>query len=184
MGTSSAKFPDKNELKRFARNFVIERIDSLQKYVMHCLQQPFASFPAILYCVSIIDLLGALCADLSYANLRGAKLLDTTLSKANLRGAFLNRINLSNTDLSNADFSSSIIIGCEEYGNALIGENTNFDNAIVDRKELLKYLNNKNAANVPPSIEDKYELEEKLKERRFSEEEIMRLLTHSTLPTR
>ena len=39
-------------------------------------------------------------------------------------------------------------------------------------------------ANVPPPIEDKNELEEKLKERGFSEEEIMRLLSHSSLPTR
>lgn len=41
---------------------MIERIDSLQKDVIHCLQQPFAPFPAILYCISTIDLLGALCA--------------------------------------------------------------------------------------------------------------------------
>ena len=104
-------------------------------------------------------------ANLSYANLRGAKLLQANLGNANLagafltganlrgafltganlRGAFLNRVNLSNTDLSNTDLSSSIIIGCQEYDNALISENTNFDNAIVDRKELLEYLNNKNA---------------------------------------
>lgn len=38
-----------------------ERIDSLQKDVMHCLQRPYAPFPAILYCVSTIDLLGTLC---------------------------------------------------------------------------------------------------------------------------
>jgi hypothetical protein len=62
LGTGSSEFLDKNELRRFARNFVVERIDSLQKDVMHCLQQPFAPFPAILYCISIIDLLGALCA--------------------------------------------------------------------------------------------------------------------------
>ena len=41
---------------------MIERIDSLQKDVIHCLQQPFAPFPAILYCISTIDLMGALCA--------------------------------------------------------------------------------------------------------------------------
>jgi hypothetical protein len=29
--STSSKFPDKNELKRFARYFVKERIDSLQK---------------------------------------------------------------------------------------------------------------------------------------------------------
>jgi hypothetical protein len=62
LSTGGSRFADRNELRRFARNFVIERIDSLQKDVMHCIQQPFAPFPAILYCISIIDLLGALCA--------------------------------------------------------------------------------------------------------------------------
>jgi hypothetical protein len=56
------KFPDRNELKRFARYFVTDRINSLNKDVLHCLQAPFAPFPAILYCLSIIDLLGALTA--------------------------------------------------------------------------------------------------------------------------
>ena len=55
------RFPDKNESRRLARNFIKERIDSLQKDVMHCLQPPYAPFPAILYCVATIDLLGALC---------------------------------------------------------------------------------------------------------------------------
>jgi hypothetical protein len=63
MSTASAtRFPDKNELKRFARYFLKERLDSLQKDVIHCLQQPYAPFPAILYCLSTIDLLGALNA--------------------------------------------------------------------------------------------------------------------------
>jgi hypothetical protein len=57
---SASRFPDKNELKTFARHFVKERMDSVQKDVIHCLQQPFAPFPAILYCLSTIDLLGAL----------------------------------------------------------------------------------------------------------------------------
>jgi hypothetical protein len=56
------KFPDRNELKRFARYFVTDRINSLDKDVLHCLQAPFAPFPAILYFLSIIDLLGALTA--------------------------------------------------------------------------------------------------------------------------
>ena len=62
LSTGDSRFADRNELRRFARNFVIERFDSLQKDVMHCMQQPFAPFPAILYCISIIDLLWALCA--------------------------------------------------------------------------------------------------------------------------
>jgi hypothetical protein len=53
------KFTDKNELKRFARNFIKERIDSLKKDVNHCLQGS-ATFPALLYCMSTIYLLGEL----------------------------------------------------------------------------------------------------------------------------
>ena len=57
-----SRFPNKNELKRFARCFVKERMLSLEKDVIHCLQPPYAPFPAILYCLSSIDLLGALNA--------------------------------------------------------------------------------------------------------------------------
>jgi SOS response regulatory protein OraA/RecX len=60
----------------------------------------------------------------------------------------------------------------------------NFHNAIIDEKGLLKYLNDKNANHVPSSIQDKNELEERLIKRGFSEEEIMRLLRHSYLPTK
>lgn len=63
MSTATAsRFPNKNKLKRFARYFVKERMDSLEKDVIHCLQPPYAAFPAILYCLSTIDLLGALNA--------------------------------------------------------------------------------------------------------------------------
>jgi len=54
------KFTDKRELIRFANVFIKERVDSLDKDVRHCLQKPFAPFPALLYCFSTIDLLGAL----------------------------------------------------------------------------------------------------------------------------
>lgn len=57
----STHFPDNNELKRFARNYVAVKINALQKDVNHCLQQPYAPFPAILFCLATIDLLGALC---------------------------------------------------------------------------------------------------------------------------
>jgi hypothetical protein len=60
--SSLGKFSDRNELKRFVRNFVKERMDSLQKDVIHCLQVPYAPFPAILYCLSSVDFLGALVA--------------------------------------------------------------------------------------------------------------------------
>lgn len=37
-------------------------MNSLQKDVMHCLQEPFAPFPALLYCMSPVDFLGAVVA--------------------------------------------------------------------------------------------------------------------------
>jgi hypothetical protein len=55
------KFPDRNELKRFARHFIKGRIDSLKKDVSHCLNGD-ATFPALLYCMSVIYLLGELNA--------------------------------------------------------------------------------------------------------------------------
>lgn len=56
------RFAEQKELIRFAKDFIKERIDSLDKDVFHCLQEPFAPFPALLYCFSTIDLLGALYA--------------------------------------------------------------------------------------------------------------------------
>jgi len=54
-------FKDENELMKFAENFIEERIASLEKDVACCLQGK-AVFPALLYCFSTIDLLGALNA--------------------------------------------------------------------------------------------------------------------------
>lgn len=62
-------FSEQNELIKFARDFVKNRIDSLDKDVRYCLQEPrnpsspaYAPFPALLYCFSTIDLLGSLYA--------------------------------------------------------------------------------------------------------------------------
>src|SRR3989344_3371738 len=56
------RFTEQNELIRFASEFVTTRVDALQKDVAHCLREPYAPFPAIVYCFSTVDLLGALCA--------------------------------------------------------------------------------------------------------------------------
>ena len=58
---------EKNELLTAARNFLSERMDSLKNDVNRCLATKYkvtnpAPFPAILYCFSVIDLLGALYA--------------------------------------------------------------------------------------------------------------------------
>jgi hypothetical protein len=62
-------FVNGNELIKFARDFVTNRINSLEKDVKYCLQEPYnsstpiyAPFPAMIFCLSTIDLLGALNA--------------------------------------------------------------------------------------------------------------------------
>jgi hypothetical protein len=54
------KFVEQNELMRFAKVFVETRINALDKDVRHCLQKPYAPFPAIAYCFATLNLLGAL----------------------------------------------------------------------------------------------------------------------------
>src|SRR5216683_2948643 len=53
-------FADDAELNRFAKTFVETRVNSLEKDVRHCMEIPYAPFPAIAYCFATIDLLGAL----------------------------------------------------------------------------------------------------------------------------
>lgn len=55
-----AAFVDTDELIQFARTFLRDRTDSLRQDVMVCTHGATAAFPAILYCFSTIDLLGAL----------------------------------------------------------------------------------------------------------------------------
>src|SRR4030065_2663152 len=53
-------FADLRELLRFARGFIDDRLSALNKDVAHCLKEPFAPFPAIMFCFSTINLFGAL----------------------------------------------------------------------------------------------------------------------------
>lgn len=55
-------FTNQQQLAEFAKDFLEERLASLHKDVEHCLQDPYAPFPALLYCFATIDLLGALMA--------------------------------------------------------------------------------------------------------------------------
>ena len=55
-------FADTNELMRFARTFLDERLESLQRDVALCLSGTHAPFPALLYFFSTVDMLGALMA--------------------------------------------------------------------------------------------------------------------------
>jgi hypothetical protein len=54
-----SRFNDENELKSFARGFVEDRIPSLKQDISYCVNGA-ATFPAILYSMSTIYLLGEL----------------------------------------------------------------------------------------------------------------------------
>jgi hypothetical protein len=56
-------FKDDAEFMGYAQTFLFERINSLVRDAKHCLNtEPFAPFPAILYAMATVDLLGALVA--------------------------------------------------------------------------------------------------------------------------
>ena len=55
-----AAFADTDELIQFARTFLRDRTDSLQRDVLVCTHGATAAFPAILYSFSTVDFLGAL----------------------------------------------------------------------------------------------------------------------------
>ncbi len=59
---SIAPFTTPDELINHAEQLLRSRSDSLVKDINHCLSKPYAPFPAILYCFSTIDLLGALAS--------------------------------------------------------------------------------------------------------------------------
>lgn len=53
-------FSSPDDLKNFARKFIGERVTALKKDVDHCLQKPYAPFPAIMFCFATVDMMGAL----------------------------------------------------------------------------------------------------------------------------
>jgi hypothetical protein len=53
-------FASLTELEQVAKQFTDERLSALEKDVAHCLTAPYAPFPAIVFNLSTIDLLGAL----------------------------------------------------------------------------------------------------------------------------
>jgi hypothetical protein len=57
------RFRDDTQLLAFAKSWVEGRLASLKKDVVHCIHaEPYAPFPAMLYCMAHIDFLGALVA--------------------------------------------------------------------------------------------------------------------------
>jgi hypothetical protein len=63
--------PNQIELNKFANEFLNDLINRLEKDINHCLRKPYAPFPAIIYCLATIDLLGALYTGEAAGKLKG-----------------------------------------------------------------------------------------------------------------
>ena len=122
-------------------------------------------------------------ADLTYANLSGAKLLgadlggadlsNADLTYANLSGADLSYANLSGAHLSNANLEDANLSGAILVHNKYeksINKNTNFDNAVIDNPEYIKYLHSDGAQNIPNEIKSKQELRSLLQKRNIGKD--------------
>ena len=79
-------FANQEELIKFAKDFIEERLKALEDDVRHCClrKDHFAPFPALLYCFSTIDLLGALYAGNATRN------ADTTHQSEDYMRRFMN----------------------------------------------------------------------------------------------
>jgi hypothetical protein len=58
-----SRFANTQDLLKLAKDFIDRRMSSLKNDVNHCIKtEPYAPYPALIYCFSNIDLLGALSA--------------------------------------------------------------------------------------------------------------------------
>ena len=112
-----------------------------------------------------VDLVGADLSDtdLSFADLANADLTKAKLFRANVSNANLFNAKLEGADLSNAKLISSVLVRCKM--NNLICKDAIFDDAIIDDDELVNYLRNNGAKNVPPAVKNKKQLELNLEQR-------------------
>lgn len=62
---------NQSEFNSFANYFLNNLESRLDKGIDHCLKKPYAPFPAIIYCLAIIDLLGALYKGEAAGKLKG-----------------------------------------------------------------------------------------------------------------
>jgi hypothetical protein len=57
------RFANPQDLLKHAKDYIDRRMNSLKNDVNHCVKtEPYAPYPALIYCFSNIDLLGALYA--------------------------------------------------------------------------------------------------------------------------
>ncbi len=123
--------------------------------------------------------------DLSYAelgvtNLYGAKFYEADLSNAILEGSLLRNARLEATNLSGANLSHAIILSFETFHDITVS-NTDFSDAIIEDAQLITYLKEKGAINIPTITKDKSDLYEKLKAMGFDEKSIEIISSESSL---
>ena len=85
------RFLDQNELIDFAKGYLKDKMSSLEKDVNHCLVKPYAPMPAILWCLTCVDLLGALLAGQAARKIPGTREnVDTKKNSQNYMRTFMN----------------------------------------------------------------------------------------------
>ena len=125
-------------------------------------------------------------ANLSYASSLGANMSDTDLSgailsEANLSGVILLRAILDQANLSQADFSNSIIIEPQKYELTHLYQKTNFKDAISDIMEFI-YHTSKFTESIPNFVNNKKELKKILEQMQLSKQDLEYILEASNLP--
>ncbi len=133
-------------------------------------------------------------ADFSNAFLRQCDLSNANLSNANFSNAFLWQCDLSNADLSNADLSNadlsnanlqkSILLHLKysDINKLIINNETSFNNAITENKEIVNYLENQILKeNMPILITNKEDLKKELENRGYNIKQVDYMVKHSKL---
>ena len=86
------RFANSQDLLKHAKDFVEKRISSLKNDVNHCVKtEPYAPYPALIYCFSNIDLLGSLYAG------KAGKDANTTQQSKNYMKHFMGYSELQST---------------------------------------------------------------------------------------
>jgi uncharacterized protein YjbI with pentapeptide repeats len=114
------------------------------------------------------------------ANLSESILSRSNFSESNLAGADLSRAILNKANLTKAQLSSSLLIGIREYDDLECNQ-AYFDYALIDNQQLIDYLSENGALELPEILHDRDELKLQLKIRHFSEEQIKSVLQRSIL---
>lgn len=126
--------------------------------------------------------------NLRESHLEKAYLSQANLSYADLSGAILSQallleVDLYRAKLSGADLSNAVIVGCKNY-DKLECDDANFNGAIIDKEDLVKYLDEHGAKIEPFRIVTKEDLISELQVKGYKGKEFEKILERSVFKLR